>query len=224
MALSMVVSSESNWSTAVASPSPKSTGSLTWQAGDLLVVLGGVGDETSTLDVPTYSGGTFTQRAATNNGSGDFCDCWLWTSTASSGGTGTIDGNKSAGASAWGMGLTVWRGHNGIGDITVDTSTAQTVPLDRTGSNSGAMFISLDWSAATATGTWAPSGQTVLEANDHGSSYAAFCAWWDSQGSPGTTAYGITTSSTGSFAKIGVEILEASSTAPNVIVSVIRPL
>lgn len=208
MAPTMVASAESNWP---ATTTPKSTGSITWLTDDLIVVYGGVGDEASQLDLPTITGGpTLSQIAFTNNGSGSFCDCWVWTGVATSGGTATVDGNKSAGPSAWGMGVCVWRGATGIGDITIDTSTTQTVSMDRSGTDSGIMFGGFDWSATASAPTWTPSGQTAIEEATHGSSYSVYVGHWSSQGAPGTTSYGISNASVGSFAKIGVEILGAS--------------
>ncbi len=194
----------SSWQTTT---SPKTIPSVSWQTGDVVVVLGGVGDEASNLAVPTVTGLTFSQVAATANPSGNVCDAWVWVATAASNGSGSITITKTTGPSGFGAAVMVFRGSDGIGATADLTSTAKTVTLARGQAESAVVFGAFDWSASSATASFTPAGQTSIENARWGSSYTVHVAVWEDEDAAGSDAYGVVSSSTGNYAKIAVEVL-----------------
>lgn len=186
---------------------PRSTPSVSWLAGDRIIVIGGVGDETSTLAVPTATGLTFTQEAFTNNGSGNFCDAWVWEAVAGSSGSSTINGSRTSGGSGWGLAVIVARDSDGVSATAVNTSTTKTVSLTRDEAESAVCYGGFDWSASSATATFTPAVDTSVHNAKEGSSYSVHIGLWTDEDAAGSTAYGVTSTSTGSYAKIAFEIL-----------------
>lgn len=185
----------------------KSTGSVSWQTGDRIIVIGGIGDESSTLGTPTASGLSFSLLALTNNPSGNFCDAWVWMATAGSNGSGVINGSKTSGGSGWGLFVIVVRGSEGTATEAVNTSTTKTISLNRSQAESAVLYCAFDWSASSATATFTPGGAISLKNEKEGSSYTCHIGYWPDQDAAGSTNYGVTSSSSGSFAKIAIEIL-----------------
>ncbi len=194
------------------------TGSITWSAGDLILVVGWTEDQTVTLNTPTATGLTFSALGSPiTTGS----SCWVhtWTATAGSGGSGAVTGPRLAGTGSANRGIhaLVYSGHSGTGARAAPAaSSAQTVSLTRTGANSAVVCVSADWSATGIGGLGgAPAGQTQLRAAD-AVNCEAFLAHWGDQGAAGTTSYGTTGLSGTQFSKIAVEILGTASTATQV--------
>lgn len=186
---------------------PRSTPSVSWLAGDLIIVIGGVGDEASTLAVPTATGLTFTQKAFTNNPSGNFCDAWVWEATAAADGSSTINGSRTSGGSGWGLAVLVFRDSEGTGATAVNTSTTKTSSLTRGQDESAVVWCGFDWSASSATATFTPTVDNSVHNAKEGSSYSVHIGAWTDEDAAGTTAYGVTSTSTGSYAKIALEVL-----------------
>jgi hypothetical protein len=192
---------------------PRSTGSVSWQTGDVVVVHGLVADDVTTLNTPTVSGLTFSLVAQTGGG-GSTCRSYVWAATAGSNGSGAIQGSKSGSDVDWGIAVEVWRDSDGVGNSAVDTSTAKTVSLPRSDAHSAVSYGGADWSADVDAATFTPSGATVIESAGDGATYGVHVGWWSDQGDAGTTSYGVSITSTGSFAKVAVEILGTGSAGP----------
>src|SRR5260221_13884087 len=89
----------------------KSTAAVTWQSGDLVVVLAVDELGTTAVAAPTAAGLVFTAGAAAG---ADSSHCWAdsWSATPAAGGSQAV---TSAGARArdWGPGRWGWRGPGG---------------------------------------------------------------------------------------------------------------
>jgi hypothetical protein len=116
---------------------------------------------------------------------------------------------RSAGASNFGISAFAWGDHNGVGNIAVLESTAQSVSLDRSGDNSAVVGIFNGWQGNidVPPTTFSPSGVTIIEDQGGSATHCPKVGWWGDQGPAGTTAYGVSSESTGSWGKIAVEIL-----------------
>jgi hypothetical protein len=212
---------ESSWTTTTASKA--TTTSITWLTGDVIVVVGGTGDQGNVITSVTATGLTFTPGTPLTAAS----SCWAntWTVTASSGGTSAVTANISVTGVPYGIAVWVYRGSDGIGGRGADTSTGKTVSLGRVDDHSAVVCGIFDWSAGTTTShVWTPTGQTEDEAQQVGTQYTAFVADWGDQGTSATIAYGISgTASVGAHSKVALEILGTISAGSNVNVNDTNP-
>ena len=208
----LVASAEvANWQLTT---SPRSvSSSVSWETGDVVIVHGGTADLGLTLNTPTVAGLTFSLVVSSAGGSNS-CRSYVWSATAASTGSGTIQGSSSGAGVTWGIAVEVWRGSDGIGNNAPDTSTTKTVSLTRGFDNSAVSYGGFDWSASSAAATWTPSGQTVIESAGDDTNYAIHVAYWGDQGAAGATSYGISSASSGSFAKVAVEIKGLTGAVP----------
>lgn len=205
-----------------ATTTPRSTASVSWLAGDKIIVIGGVGDEASNLSVPTATGLTFTQKAFTNNPSGNFADVWVWEATAGSNGSSTINGTRTSGGSGWFLVGMVFRGSDGVGATAVNTSTTKTLSLTRGQAESAAVYVGLDYSAPSIAATFTPTVDTSVHNAKEGTSYGVHIGLWTDEDAAGSTTYGVTSTSTGNFAKAAFEVLgkeTGGAVMPDVIIS-----
>jgi hypothetical protein len=174
-------------------------GSVTWAAGDLVVVLGVTGNNDQGLSTPTVSGLTFAALSGfpVSPGSGA-CNLYAWSATAGSGGSGAINSVHSGANTNHGGGIVVfvYASHAGVGAISKSSANESGIvrSLTRTGANSGVVFILGDFDAnADVTVTNDPSSgatQRLASQNPSGSQ-TAFCVNWTDQGAAGTTNYGV---------------------------------
>ena len=189
-----------------------STPSVSWVAGDLIIVVGG-DENAASLAAPTATGLTFTAvlraQLGVHNAS---CGAQAWQATASSSGSSAVT-TAGAGSDQHGIGVWVWRGSGGVGNTGTDVSTALTAALTRSGANSCVVGACFDWNAGSPTGYgWTP---TVADDRDHansGTHWTYYVADWGDQGSAGTTSYGLTGVSGGPYTKLFAEILGTSGT------------
>lgn len=180
--------------------------SVSWNTGDVIIVHGGIADLSQTLNTPTVTGLTFA-LVASAAGASNSCRSYLWAATAASSGSGTVQGSASDNIVPWGIAVEVWTGTDGVGNSATDATTAKTVNLTRSANNSGVSYGGFDWSASSAAATWTPTGQTIIESSGDDTNYGIHVGYWGDQGPAGTTSYGISSASTGAFAKVAVEIL-----------------
>lgn len=193
------------------------TGTLAWNSGDRVLVVGFTEDQTLTLDTPTATGLTFTALGSpitTNN------SCWMhvWQATAASSGSSTVTGSRATGTGTGMRGIHAFTFGGCTGFTRTDGSTAnltETVSVTRGQANSMIVFASADWSAGGTGGLgWTPAGQTQVQAAHNASGATAFCGYWDDQGSTGTTSYGTTGLAGSNFNKLAVEVLGTAGASP----------
>lgn len=204
----------STW-TDVVNP-PENSGTLTWNTGDRVLVVGFTEDQTLTLATPTATGLSFAALGTAITASNS---CWAhaWEATAAApgsstvsaaAGTGTGTGDRGIHAFAFG-GCTGFARTNGAA-----INSTQTTSLTRSQANSFVVALLADWSASGVAGlAWTPAGQTqVQSANTAGAT--AFCAYWGDQGSTGTTSYGASGLSGTAYSKFAVEVLGIVGSSP----------
>jgi hypothetical protein len=192
---------------------PETTGSLSWNSGDRILVIAYTEDNTLTLNTPTATGLTFSALGtaiATSN------TCWMhaWQATAGSSGSGTVSATAGIGTGSAMRGLHAFAWGNCTGFVRTNgagINSTQTVSVTRTQSNSAMVFASADWSASGVSGlAWTPAGQTQVQSSTGGGS-SAFAARWGDQGATGTTSYGTTGLSGTTYSKFAVEVLGTTS-------------
>jgi hypothetical protein len=200
----------------------ETTGSVSWNNGDLVVVLGVSEDNAKTFATPTTGGTglTFSALSGTPSNVASSCKIYGWSATASATSSGTIS-SVVTGATSYALFVWVLSGHGGIGNVAVssatDTTDPYTVSLTRSGSNSAVLMAAGDWNATSAASTTpSPStGSTERIGDNAGLSatfYNVYAANWADEGAAGTTSYGVTLGAAGGiFTLIAVEVLGTSS-------------
>lgn len=173
----------------------ETTASVTWSAGDVVVVVGVTEDNGVTLAVPAVTGLTFTQVTVTNTASN--CKVYIWSATAAGSGSGAITStNSSQGGNGRGIAAFVFSGSDGVGASALMAATTTTNPtqaLTRTQANSAVIVAMGDWAPVNdTTVTTNPStGGTVRVIQFDTGQYAAYVGSWADEGAIGTTSYGI---------------------------------
>lgn len=175
--------------------SPRSSASISWQTGDVIVVIGGgEGQNTETLGNPTATGLTFTTQkshvAASN------CESIVAAAVAASSGSGTISMTNSDTNSSthWGFGVWVYRNSDGIGNSSEQHTSTRTVALTPTAPDSAIVWGIFDWAAASAqSGT--PTPTTTDENGVDSGKYTSYLFDLTDQTSAGSVSYGISGSS-----------------------------
>lgn len=202
----------------------ETTGSVSWNSGDLVVVLGITEDNARTLTTPTSTGVGLTFSALTGfpTNIGSSCKLYAWSATAAATSSGTISSIGALGpANGSVIGAFVLAGHGGLGNTAksaaVDTTDPYTVSLPRSGANSVVLMAAGDWNAVSDT-TTDPSpltGSTQRLGDNAGwrsGEYNAYLASWADEGAAGTTSYGIAGVTGGQFTVAAVEVLGTAST------------
>jgi len=207
VAPTLVQYAETDWTTT----GTKATPSISWQLGDVIVIIGGTESQSTTL-TPTATGLTFTPHAALTAGS----SCWAnsWQATATAPGSSVVT-DTPAGTGQHGIAVWVWRNCDGVGNRAAATATAKTLSLTRGRANAAVVEGLFDFDAGSvASHVWTPTGQNEREATAN-SGYTVFIAEWADQGAIGTTSYGITgTVSAGLHSKIALEIYGTAAPSP----------
>lgn len=192
-----VADSSSGWTTT--GTTSRTTGSLTLQAFDLVVLVGWTENNATTLTTPTgltgLTGLTFaalTGYPATLAGSAPI---YAWSATASSGGSGAVSTDISSSTNAGGIHAFVFRGHNGLGAVPtpVQTGTSLVLSTTRTGQHSLIVAIVIDSNATNDTTVAATpaAGATQDDAAFVSGRATSFSFDWTDQSGVGTTSYGV---------------------------------
>jgi len=217
MAVTFSDTKASTW--AARASSPETTASLTWSAGDLVIVVGATEDSTVTLSTPTATGLTFTLVTSYTGGG---CNVYIWKATAASSGSGAISSTYTN-SRAVGLRAYAISGHNGTGATGAGRAAAGvlTRSLTRTGANSGVVGVLGEFNATNDTAVTASpaTNGTVDDAAFTSGAATLYSARWTDQGTAGATSYGIGSfSGTADMSIAVVEILAAaggtSDTAP----------
>ena len=209
MAAPTYVSFNQATSAFTATGATKSTASISWQSGDVLVAaLGAENTNGITLVAPTVSGLTFSMQKQNNPGTASStCASLIATAVAASSGSGVITSTATgsrAGTTEWGMGVWVWRGSAGVGNSAEQHTSTKTVSLTPTGADGAICWGVFDFAGGftnTATPTATHSQVAINSAN-----YDVNLADLADQVSSGAVSYGVTSSGTGPFSIVVVEV------------------
>jgi hypothetical protein len=209
---------QSTW-TDLASGTNEVTPTITWGAGDVIVVVGATEDNGVTLAVPTASGLTFTELVSTNTASNG--KVYIWTATAAGSGTQAVSAapTGTGGAHMRGIAAYVWSGSGGIGASALMASTGTTdavQSLTRTQANSAVIVVMADWAAINDTAVTAnPSAGGTVRIIAHTANGTLYTASWADEGAAGTTSYGIGSyTATAKWIGAVVEVLGTTVSAP----------
>lgn len=202
---------ETSWTTQHAANAAVATASVTWQTGDVVVILGGSeGAVTTTAYTPTAATGlAWGSVQQYVSGGGSNSDAFVWAAVASSGSSGTITVTASGQGSTsdiWGFAVWVWRGSAGIGNSTKIAGTTAHVNLALGGGADGAVVWGVfDWSASTVL-TLEQTPTNTRQRSADGTAYTYYVADLADQASTSSLPYGLTTNPTGPVAIVVLEI------------------
>jgi len=189
------------------------TPSISWQTGDIILVVGATEDSGVTFNTPTATGLTFSLLTSTGGASNTAT--YMWSATAGSNGSGAVTATHNGGASyAKGISAFVFRGSDGLGTAqTITGTTAKTISLTRAQANSHAVCVPADWNQvgdASIDPTPGTNAAERVEAQVSGRADFILYSWGD-QGATGTTSYGVT-NHTGTVDMSGI-VVEITGTA-----------
>jgi hypothetical protein len=202
----------SNWGDQVATA--EVTGTLTWSAGDTILVVGATENGTTLLETPTATGLTFSLIVAVNVNDNSDCATYAWAATAGSSGSSVITAGPGAGAGSnmRGIGAYAYTGSTGIGAWNIMDDSRQslggpsTIGLTRSYANSAIVNVMGDWNAINDTAvTPTPAGGILRQASWFTGAATFFLSDWGDQGAIGTSDYGLTDHS-GSYDMSGIAI------------------
>ena len=212
---------QSNWTDT--NNTPEVTGSITWQAGDLVVVFGATGNGNERLALPIASGLVFATTTYLNTGASETAN-YLWVATAASGGSGTVTSNELPDnfTGTRGISAFVYRGSDGIGNTStlsgqnwLDTDLTKTRSLTRNFDNSAVIISMSDWTAGSdVLIDPSPAGGTQRVAIFVNGQVTNYIFDWGDQGAAGSTNYGITNHASSTHMNVIVAEIKGSAAAP----------
>ena len=202
--------------------------SISWQTGDVIVVIQGNGGYNSTKipGVPTATGLTFSSQqliSPVNNTSPSAAR--VSTAVAASSGSGVISLTQPGAGStnAWGAGIWVFRGSAGVGNSVKQSTATKTVALTPTAADSAIVWGVFDYAAGTVQ-TISPTPTHNQGAAVVSGDYTYYVADLDDQTSSGSVSYGISGSGSGPFSIVAVEIKGTTASSPTVTTQTSSPV
>lgn len=193
---------------------PKVTpAAVSWQTGDVIVVLAGSEGFSDVLGTPTATGLTFTkQQDILNNGN---TQCAAFVAAAVAGSTSSAVVNvTNTGSGQWGFGVWVWRLSGGIGNSqkSANGNTAKTISLTPTAADSAIMWGSFDFNADGAP-TGSPAPTNTRQSAQSAGHYTRGVFDLTDQTSAGAASYGFSGGgTTGPFSIVALEIKGLAAT------------
>lgn len=207
----------SNWADSI--NGNEVTGTLTWSAGDFIVVVGVTENGSTLINTPTATGLSFSLITHLNNNDGGNVGVYLWTATAASSGSSAITAtNGDANVKARGIDAFAYSGSAGLGNTgSMIGDTPKVIPLTRANANSAVISVMGDWNAVNDTSvTSSPAGGTVdtaVNAVNGVEVLTSFVVDWGDQGAAGSDSYGITNhTGTVRMSGLAIEIKGAAAT------------
>jgi hypothetical protein len=196
----LVSYTEVPWNTAVSGS--KTSASVSWQAGDIIVVMA-ASEADSAISGPTATGLTFS-KVVSNNNTGT-CETKVSSATAAENGSSTVSMSTTSSAQHWGFGIWVFRDSLGIGQSAEQHSTTKTKSLNAEAEHSAIVYGIFDFSAA-ATITVVPTATDVRQAVRDTGRYTYYVNDLTDQPSTGAVSYGLSGTSSGPFSIVVVEV------------------
>lgn len=187
----------------------KSTASISWNAGDVIVVIGG-SEGADNLTLATATGLTFVPQKSNNTI--NTCASRLDAVVAGSSGSSAVTMTNDASGHDWGFAVWVWRNSAGIGNSveqhTGGSAPTESVSLTPTAADGAIVWGLFDFQAS-ALGTIVPTPtNTRQRAVIGGTHYTIYVADLGDQTSAGGVLYGVSGagSVTGPFSIVAMEI------------------
>lgn len=198
------------------------TATLSWNTGDVVVLLGGTegGTGGETFGTPSNTGTGIAWGAAQkihdSTGTDAGVACWAAVATGASSGTFSIAPTHASGTREKLVAGLVISGSGGIGNSVLYNGVSPTgASLTPTAANGSIVWITMDWFTAAVTGNSPTStshgasapGPTALPWNVQTSpQFTSYVAVLDTQASSGAVSYGITGTGVGPFSIIALEV------------------
>lgn len=149
----------------------KTTASISWNSGDVIVVISG----SSSIELPNAPSTTGTGLAFTTNKSNNAagsCAGRLSTAVASATSSGTISVTTGESSHHWGFAVWVWRSSTGVGSTAEKHDTTKTVAMTPVGANAGVSWAIFDWNADGAFTNGSPAPTNTRQNADDGTNYS----------------------------------------------------
>lgn len=189
---------------------PKTTANITTQASDVICVVGGTGDQATTLGTPTGNSLTYSLQQSVVVAS--YCTAYGWTTTDGTGATFGVSNTRAGNADLWGIHAIQFRGSTGVGASakTNVSSGAPSLSITTTQDNSAIVIACLDWSATDgASRTWRSvngSAATELTYFRDSSIYTVYIGYHPDAGTAGSKTVGLSAPAGQKYAIVAVEI------------------
>lgn len=193
--------------------SPKTTASISVQTGDVLVAYSVVEDHASQISI---AGGSLTWTLQQEVNVTNFTRVFVWTTTATSTTSFTVDFTRGASARFYGGNVLVWRGSDGVGASNkTNTTGAPSLALTTSFANSAIVTVVGDWDADDGTTrTWrtvnsiTPSSGAGTEPTyfRDAAHYTVYAAYYTNAGAAGSKTVGISSPSAMTYSIAAVEI------------------
>jgi hypothetical protein len=214
---------------APASGGSVTTASVSWQVGDVVLLLagteGGTGGETLGTPSTTGSGVALAQKQRHDStGSDPGGVGYAAVATAASSGTFSISQTNGATAARNVLlGVYIFRGSAGVGNTAISTGSSRTVSLTLLGGADGSVaWVVMDWAAAVPV-AFSPSATTHSSGSPGptasplsaavGSSFTYYIGDLDDQPSTGAVGYGVGGAGTGPFTIVSMEAKSGGAAA-----------
>ncbi len=207
----LVSTTELTWS---GTTSPRTSASITVQAGDRLVVKASGSTSNGALSVSDSASLTWSTTSDTTSG---YNPVYLSTSSAvAASGTLTVTVTRASGSSYFGAEIEVWRASDGFGTPVNGrgSSSAPSLAITTTAANSAISYLNSDNNSSSVSGrawrTINSASPTEQQASTPGSTF--FVGTWTDAGAAGSKTAGLTTPSSQKWAALAVEVLAQSAT------------
>jgi hypothetical protein len=194
--------------TAWTATTPKTTSSISVQAGDVLVAYGLAEDQPDPLSI---SGGslTWTQRQQVNVAG--YSRAYIWTATASTTTSITVTFTRTSGSGYFGGDVLVFRGSSGgIGaSAKANSSGAPSLSLTTTASDSAVVVASVDWNALDGAARAWRTGAGALTETTYAWTPTLFTAYGGvhpDAGTAGAKTLGLTAPGSEKYSILAVEV------------------
>lgn len=208
------------------------TVSVTTQAGDIVVVYGGIENGTATLATPTGNGLSYTLKQSVELDT-NWASAYIWTAVDTTGGTNwTLSVSRAGGSVQWGFACLVFRDSDGVGasSKTNVSGAAPSLGITTTQDNSAVVVCNVDWNALDGSSrTWntvnsiTPTNGNGLETTYAYSSgaHTVYGAYYNDTGTAGSKTVGLSAPGGQKYSIVAVEIKGISVTAPVVTTSAV---
>ena len=195
------------------STSPRTITGLSWNTGDVIVVVGGVENNDITLSTPTNANLTFTLRASQTSGGAGEAGIYVWTAVAGSSQTGqTVSLARSAAVQQFGFAVWVCPGGSGsFANASADLTEAAFTFTPT--ADSLVIYGYFDWNATTGKTITAGTGTPTERADfGNGATYGGYLGDWANVAAS-SASFGITSYTGVQIARGRIEILAAAAAA-----------
>lgn len=198
-----------SWGT---STSPKTTGSFSVNANDVLVAIAATDDQAASIS--SVAGGSLTWTAQQTVNVASFCQATIWTAVVDTGKSMTVTFTKAGtGAAFFGGNVLTFRGSDGVGASNkTNGSGAPSLSLTTTQPNSAIVVINTDWNALATARTWRTGAGALTEQTYQATAnYTVYGGFHADAGAAAAYTVGLTAPTGQAYAIAAVEVKGTAS-------------